>query len=135
MSRKSAKTVPEKGAKAADAASLVRPIPDAPAFPGLERVARKLERGLADLFTELLALPASVVASPVRFEDQPQAADVERVHIRMAPLEGSMALSMERTAIVGLVDLYYGGDGAPAGSSATLSLAERRLFERIGNGF
>ena len=138
MSRKSAKNVPEKGAKAASAAStasLVRPIADAPAFPGLDRIGRKLERGLADLFTGLLALPASVAASPVRIEDQFQAEDIERLHVRMVPLEGTMALSMERAAIVALVDLYYGGEGAPAGSSATLSPAERRLFQRIGDGF
>ena len=60
MSRKSAKTPPKAGTKADGATSLVRPIPDAPAFPGLDRVGRKLERGLADLFTGLLALPASV---------------------------------------------------------------------------
>lgn len=135
MSRKSTKNAPEKGAKPAGAASLVRPIPDAPAFPGLDRIGRKLERGLADMFTGLLALPASVAASPVRIEDQSRADDIERLHVRLAPLEGMMALSMERAAIVGLVDLYYGGEGAPAGSSPTLSLAERRLFQRIGDGF
>jgi flagellar motor switch protein FliM len=134
VSRKSAKNGPEKGAKAAGA-SLVRPIPDVPAFPGLDRIGRKLERGLADLFTGLLALPASVTASPVRIEDRFQAVDSESLHVRMAPLEGTMALSMERSAIVGLVDLYYGGEGAPAGSSPMLSLAERRLFQRIGDGF
>lgn len=135
MSRKSAKKVPEKDAKAAGAASLVRPIPDAPDFPGLDRIGRKLERGLSDLFTGLLAMPASVAASPVRIEDHSRAEDIERLHVRLAPLEGTIALSMERAAIVGLVDLYYGGEGAASGTSATLSLAERRLFRRIGDGF
>jgi flagellar motor switch protein FliM len=135
VSRKSAKTLPKTGSKADCATSLVRPIPDAPTFPGLDRVGRKLERGLADLFTGLLALPASVTASKVRIGDQARAEDIERLHVRLAPLEGAMTLSMERSAIIALVDFYYGGEGAPTGSSATLSLAERRLLHRIGEGF
>jgi flagellar motor switch protein FliM len=115
--------------------SLVRPIADAPAFPGLDRIGRKLERGLAEMFSGLLARPATVAASPVRIEHQSQAGDIERLHVRIGPIEGTIALLMERAAVVGLVDLYYGGEGTPAGSPATLSLAERRLFQRIGEGF
>jgi flagellar motor switch protein FliM len=128
VSRKSA-------AKAAQPASLVGASCDSPAFPGLDRIARKLERGLADVFTQLLASPASVAAAPIRIEDQPAAERMELRHIRLAPLKGAMGVGMERDAIVRLVDLYYGGEGTGTGPTEKLSLAEGQLFTRIADAF
>lgn len=127
MSRKSA-------AKAAQPATLFGVASDAPAFPGLDRVGRKLERGLADVFTQLLASPASVAASSVRIEDRLAGDGMELRHIRLTPLKGAMTLRMDRGAIVRLVDLYYGGEGTTQGSADKLSRAEERLFNRIAEG-
>lgn len=123
MSRKSS-------TKTTSPVSLVRATPHTPVFPGLDRAGRKLARGLAEIFSALLSSEASVSVSPVRIVELPSVEGIELRNIRLSS-EVALALAVEREAIVRLVDIFYGGDGAVAGQPARLSVAEERFMTRI----
>lgn len=115
-------------------ASLVRSAADSASYPGLDRAGQKLARGLAELLGSLMAAPAVVTAAPVRIEEADTSVEVAH-HLRLAPLKGTAAFTVSRLAIVRLVDLYYGGEGANEAPRDRLSPAEKRLFARIASGF
>lgn len=111
--------------------ALVAPAVDSPAWPGLDRVGTRLARGVAEFLSGLMSAPASVSSSPVRVEETEPGPDAALRHLRIAPLNGVVTVAIERTAIMRLVDVYYGGDGAGQGSRESLSPAEDRFFSRI----
>lgn len=116
-------------------AVLVRPAEPTAVYPGLERVGARLERGIAALFSDLLSASVRVSRSPVRIEGPKELdPDVTR-SFRLRPLNGSAVISVERDAIPQLVDMYYGGCGAPRVQQGEMSPAGKRLFDRIAVGF
>lgn len=123
MSRKSS-------AKATAPVSLVRATPQAPAFPGLDRAGRKLARRLSEVFSTLLSSEATVSVSPVRIVEHPSLDGIELRNIRLSST-ATLAMAVERQAIVRLVDIFYGGDGTVAGQPVKLSIAEDRFLTRI----
>jgi flagellar motor switch protein FliM len=123
MSRKSS-------AKATAPVSLVRATHQAPVFPGLDRAGRKLARGLADVFSRLLSSEATVSVSSVKIVEHPAVDGTELRNIRLSS-RATVAIAVERQAIVRLVDIFYGGDGTVAGQPTKLSIAEDRFLTRI----
>jgi flagellar motor switch protein FliM len=111
--------------------TLVAPVVDSPAWPGLDRVGTRLARGVAEFLTGLMAVPASVASSPVRMEESEPVEGAAFRHLRIAPLNGVITVAIDRAAIMRLVDVYYGGDGSGQGSRKSLSPAEDRFFSRI----
>ena len=115
-------------------ASLVRSAPDTPSYQGLDRAGQKLARGLGEFLGGLMAASATSSVAAVRGEKAPGSDHLVLGHLRLAPLEGLVAVAMERAALMRLVDLYYGGEGAVDGDRERLTPAEVRFFGRIVAG-
>lgn len=115
-------------------ASLVRGAPDGPSYHGLDRVGLKLARGLGEYMAGLMAAPVAVSVSAIRIEDAPATSGFAVRHVRLTGLEASLALAVDRAALMRLVDLYYGGEGLEDAQRERLSAAEIRFFARIAAG-
>lgn len=120
--------------KVADA-SLVRAVPEAPSYQGLARAGQKLARGLGEFMTGLMAAPATLSVLDIRLEDSPGTDGVVIRKIRLRPLDCAFGVAMNRAALMSLVDVYYGGEGAVDADRERLSPAEARFFSRVAAGF
>lgn len=112
-------------------ASLVRSAPEEPSYHGLDRAGQRLARGLGEFLGGLMAAPATGSVAPVHLEKTPGRDGLVVGHLRLAPLEGLVSVAMERSSVMRLVDLYYGGEGSVAGDRDRLTPAEVRFFGRI----
>lgn len=117
--------------RAVASASLVRAGIDAQAYPGLERIGQKMARGLADFLSRLVSAPATVTISQASLEERVEGKLVRR-KLQLGRSSATMEIAIECSAIVGLVDVYYGGNGQKVDESReVLSPAESRLLTRI----
>jgi flagellar motor switch protein FliM len=117
----------------AEPATLIRSESEAPAYPGLERVGQKLARGLAEFLTGLMAIQVGITASTLQIGDAPADDKMAFRHLRIAPPDGRLTIGLARVAVMRLVDLYYGGEGAGSDQREGLSPAEERFFTRIAS--
>lgn len=115
-------------------ASLVRSAPEAPSYQGLDRAGQRLARGLGEFLGGLMAAPATTSVAPVRLEKMPASDGLVLGQLRLAPLEALVAVAMDRSALMRLVDLYYGGEGSVVSDRERLTPAELRFFGRIVAG-
>jgi len=115
--------------------SLVKRAADCVSYPGLERVGHKLARGLGELMGGLIAAGAVVTPAAIRLEDAAASEGLAVCHLSLEPLKGSAQLVMSRTAVMRLVDLYYGGEGTEETGRERLSPTETRFFARIASAF
>lgn len=115
-------------------ASLIRSAPEAPSYQGLDRAGQRLARGVGEFLGGLMATSATASVAPAHLVEAPASDGLVLGHLRLAPLEGLVAVAMERSALMRLVDLYYGGEGSSGGEREGLTPAESRFFGRIVAG-
>lgn len=120
----------------AKASLLLRKAPDSYAFPAIDAIGNQLARSLRDLIRALGA-PAIQVERPTaeqtRFAEWCDAAAPAifwRYHA--PPLKGPVLIAAPRTLVLQLVDIFYGGKGAPTNEREDLTDAEERFAERLG---
>lgn len=117
--------------RAVTPANLVRTGIGAQAYPGLERIGQKVARGMADFLSRLVSAPAIVTVSETSLGERMEGKLVRRT-LRLGPTGATMEVALECSAIVGLVDVYYGGNGQKVDETRELlSPAENRLLTRI----
>ena len=126
------KTVPGD----AKASLLLRKAEDDYAFPALDGIANRLARSLRDLVRALGAPAVQVergAAEQMRFGAWCTAAAPAifwRYHA--PPLKGPMLLAADRSLLLQLVDVFYGGKGQLVGAREELTDAEERFAGRLG---
>lgn len=126
------KTVPGD----AKASLLLRKAEDDYAFPALDGIANRLARSLRDLVRALGAPAVQVergAAEQMRFGAWCTAAAPAifwRYHA--PPLKGPMLLAADRSLLLQLVDVFYGGKGQLVGAREELTDAEERFAARLG---
>jgi flagellar motor switch protein FliM len=114
-------------------ASLLRQTDDAPAFPGLSRVADRLVRGFRDLFGDPVidfeAMPVAITTFAKWRDEQGVSGALARY--RLHPIKGAMLVSFPCPLIARMVDIFYGGTGETAAVRSEVTGAELRFVSRI----
>jgi flagellar motor switch protein FliM len=117
------------------AASLIRQPQEGGSFPAMDRVAQRLARGLSDYFAsfdgcEPVVKPATSQVTGYADWLSAHSGDV------LIPLRLGRKLSVQVAApmpmLLGMVDAFYGGTGAPGEQHDELTSAELRFAERLG---
>lgn len=127
---------PNTEAADARASLLLRKAEGSYAFPALDSVAVQFARSLRDLVRALGAPSVQVErgeTATMSFADW-AAASAPAIFWRYhaPPLKGPLLLSAPRPLLLQLVDIFYGGKGAPAGEREELTDAEDRFAARLG---
>lgn len=116
--------------------SLVRDTGQPATFPGLEPVVERIGQGLRNQWSSLVGAPLALLPlerRQQRFEQWRAGLPAGQValHCRLGHSRLAAIVLMPVTLVIGLVDLFYGGDGSAHAARAQLTAAERRLAERI----
>lgn len=127
---------PNTEAADAKASLLLRKAEGSYAFPALDSVAVQFARSLRDLIRALGAPSVQVErgeTATISFADW-AAASAPAIFWRYhaPPLKGPLLLAAPRPLLLQLVDIFYGGKGAPAGEREELTDAEDRFAARLG---
>ncbi|WP_194953206.1 FliM/FliN family flagellar motor switch protein [Sphingopyxis solisilvae] len=127
---------PSTEAAEARASLLLRKAEGSYAFPALDSVAVQFARSLRDLIRALGAPTVQVErgeTATISFADW-AAASAPAIFWRYhaPPLKGPLLLAAPRPLLLQLVDIFYGGKGAPAGEREELTDAEDRFAARLG---
>lgn len=106
----------------------------------IDRMSERLARKLRDSIEVLARAKPKITAVPVsinRFGSwrQAQAEFTSLSLYRMKPLKGGLLIALEPGLISRLVDIFYGGSGAPAAArSSEFTPTEQRLLARLTDG-
>lgn len=111
--------------------TLIKVAPDEVCYRGLERVGQKLARGIADFVTGVMGAPATVSVAKVSFEDRQAETELVSRQLVLEPASSTIEIALSRGTLIGLVDLYYGGEGREDQAREQLSPAEHRFLARI----
>ncbi len=120
----------------AKASLLLRKAEDDYAFPAVDGIANRLTRSLRDLVRALGAPAVQVergTAEQMRFEDWcASAAPAIFWRYHAPPLKGPVLIAADRSLLLQLVDVFYGGKGQLVGAREELTDAEERFAARLG---
>lgn len=120
------------------AISLVRRNGQPAALPGLEPVIERFNLGLRHQIAAIANLPPVIrpdALRQLRFEDWQAGVAADRIALHCSLANGKLTayLIVPVPLVIGLVDLFYGGDGAACTPRPQLTAAEYRLAERLAD--
>jgi flagellar motor switch protein FliM len=125
-------------AAAVERASLIHDAKEQSAYPGLDRIAAKLAKGLAALIDqEAKGTTASLSGTWLGSfaEWQASAGDgLVSARFRMKPLKGWLLFVAPAQLIQSLVDRQFGGEGSAPRQQRDMVPSEHRYFERMAVG-
>lgn len=125
-------------ADAPPAISLVRRNGQPAALPGLGPVIERFNLGLRHQIAAIANMPPVIRADAMRqlrFEDWQAGVAADRIALHCSLANGKLTayLMVPVPLVIGLVDLFYGGDGAVHAPRPQLTAAEYRLAERLAD--
>ena len=104
-------------------------------IPGLDRVAQRLARGLAQTLPGygLEVRVSGVAVRPAKHEAwHAQTADHAWVRFSIPEIAASATMTFPFALIVAAIDRYFGGEGVCSGDARELTPAERRSLRSLG---